>query len=923
FGTFAISINQTSKLIMSYIISVSTGETINKEIEGKIQSLCSNFGKQLTQFSFIPEYAINGVPIDRSTLIRGFLNAVTIIQMEQELSSDPRKLRREYEKIINDLFEDKILLTDVINDILEDDWIEKEKFWYKGILKPENRENLIIGVAEYIVYDLVNKFPSLMLSSPDPRSEPKRIYQILLKMFKEKNINFEELIIDNFPKDVEYHQNKILSTISILDLHTTKTIIIEKFLKISFLKSFKINPVIIFCKLDQEILFSEFNKKLQNIEVYHIGNVLSEIIIEKQSGVIARHIQTFISEFIKEMSGISLSKTSMNILIRFTNTFILKDELLSKINNFDKLTNQARIELKELIVSEEQTQLQIKSIEEAIILTNAIVNSLSFTISEIFISQFLDIVDKDCILIKNINYYAKNGITIKAASALIEFLKILNNISFDLEFILPRYRDIVSTLMIYFNLNIIIEDQEYVLTKKNNEYFYKRKNDYRSLTSIIEELDTLRLISQNGKHIPINLNKIDSESFIQIINQPEILIEAVKFATERRYSTYVQKVLIHWSKVYISFLTEIKDTLTTAENFKHVTQMIQIKNPILNLKFDHIGNSFQEQLEKLVDEVSAIWTYHCEPTIKEIFQMEKFDKKQEKSLDKLISEVDKKFLSLLKVTDNEFEKIIDKIYSSIKKRKKEFQISFQPKSEEILKYNYDAENLLPTIEEMLKYMKELIDTDPRLASEELQNFPLNISLTLFDNPPESIFEGAFDEIFTDHKSKLVKNALQNAKNKKDFENIILIHGEQETKKIFDGFNSLLHRLNQKFIAKNGIVTTEGGSINLHLGNLLQQKFTKNELLNDLLGFNNVNLKRETDKWLITYSINEMSGINSEDAILVTFLDAIKFYLRTNVSNEFEKLFIALAKVASIVEEPAEKNVLKLFNQFKDIIYPLY
>ncbi|MHA2248773.1 MAG: hypothetical protein ACXAD7_00355 [Candidatus Kariarchaeaceae archaeon] len=931
FGTFAIPINEQSKLVLSYIISASAGETIDDEIVKLSQSLCNHLGKQLTQFSFLSVFVTSGAVINRTVVTKAFINACTLVRMEYNLPSDERSLQRGYEEVISSLLSQKDEMLMAYNYILGDDWRKNYDRWFSGILTVEDREKLHLGLSEYIVFLLANKNPLLFLHSPNPRYEQKKVQSILTSEIRNRVTATHEPIIEILPDVIKSNMRRFIGRLSIADVHRARSLMFDQFVQDAYIQAISNDPLVALVSPKIQIIQSKFTEILPSSVYESIGNILQQALTHTFNDRGGKYISSFYNGFIKELSSIKLSSSSMAFLITFAQQFLTGKQLRDELDTQQNLKKSwlrdisKHISVKSGIKSIKQ--LKVDSINEAVQLTNAAGYSIVNTIATILADQFLITNGKIGFILENmISFYHSMGGLIKASSAIVAILEHVAQLKFNSDLITPLYQDLIGAVCIRDKYQVLIEDSPCDIEKKKDSYYLISSKQQILLLDYLHQNSHISLkIEGEANPLVITLSDIDVPIFNKIITTPDIITSGIQFATERRFHHSVTVKIENWMTEIEEDLNKLNSIIEIENNTKKVKDYVnsQFQLPKLQYVPNLLDDRIDAQISDLLDEFQTTWDAE-KRKILEILDQTKSLKKERKKIIKITSTMLKQFLKSSSEIDRFLVSIVKEVFDASRSFKKQLKDALDPTFGEVLSFrSKHADSLLISKDEVIRELVSIFQDYEEFNSDEYEKLLLSVSLTLFDNPPEVLLDYAYNEVISGQLSQSVKLAVNQVDSKEQFEQILKSQANEFAANIFRGLTEIIARINQLFIARDGMVTTDGGKAVLQVGTIPLSKFPKRKLINDLLTFKEINFTRETNAWSISLQITDLEDFESEEPTIVTFSDAVGYIHRTLFNKEVGMIFEGLANVASMIEPEAEKTVTKFYNNLVDSIFSLY
>lgn len=927
FGTFAINVTNESKLIMSYVISADRGSTVKEGVVELAQSICTNFGKQLTSISTISELAINGAPIHRSTLIQSFLNACTIVKLEKKLPNDKRLVRTGIQSVVAELLADKKEFAELIKYILGPEWQKRDDNWNLGFPTTELKDRLLKGIAYHVVYLLSNERPMSFLYSPDPRSEHLRIYDVVKQEIEALLLDPVKPILKYLFEGVEEKLERSITNISSMELHASETTLFNEFVRRALIKALKDEPLLIFSEPNRAPLRKKFNKVIPTLNIDHVGSVLYRALEPRLDGVKPLYVKSFIDGFIEGIGQSKLRQSSMDLLTAFAQTFLESNDIVHEISVMENLTNKRKKEITQMINKKEVNQLNVTSVEDAVILTNATSNAIANTLATLIMDQFLFNDNNDGETIKKfVNFYRSKGWIIKTASVLVDYFNILANLKFDVHLITPRIEHVVAAAVVLNGYKIKIDEKDFQLDQKQDGVYIKGK-DTDVLFSVFVKRNPKLTVIKGKQEIPIDFSNLNARNYINMLTSPEVLIQSSVMAASERLEDLSTEYLMGWVN---DCTLQLDGLAQKIENDSRITpNSIATQRMILpKSKFGQVimGDEISEILEEFTEKIQGIWSKEVvkfwDEQLKEIKEKNEVSKKISKKIEKVSQKFHKDGEKLVKDIKVHFDVIKKQIDKYLKDHKSTLREALWPPYEEILAFKYDQAEMLPNLKTVAENLKNYILTLDSIQTEDIDSLTLNISLTLFKKAPEAIFEPAWNEVITGKRSKNIKQAMNHAKSKREFEQYLQEQGQSYASDIYKGLGRVIDQVNSLYIEKDGIVTADGGKVSLHVGRIPVSKFAKYDFVDEIMGFPGITYKRETDSWLISYEIFDSKDNQSETPTIVTFEDAVRYLHRMSFDKDLGKVFQALTNVMSLIEAKAATQIQNTFNTLKDVIYPI-
>ncbi len=930
FGTFAIPINEQSKLILSYIISADTGETVDASQVKLIQSLTNHLGKQLTQFSFITVFMTSGAVINRTVVTKAFINACTIVRMEFNLPTDERRLKSGYNSVIEKLFQKKENMLEAYNYILGDGWQENPDMWHSGLLLAEEREKIIVGLSEYIVFLLANQSPLLFLYSPNPRNEQKIVLDLLREEISLIKSNSQEPIVEALPDIIKKNLKRFIGRLTLSNMHQASRLMFDHFVRKAYVETINNNPLIVFISPDLQLIQQKYKELLPSTSYDNVATILKRSLNTAMNERSYQYTASFYDGFINELSDTNITQSAMAFLVSFAQQFVSGKELR---DNLQAQPNIKKSWIRDIIkhISPKSglksiKQLKVDSINDAIELTNAAGYSIVNTIATMLSDQFLLSNNKvGYILRKTIEFYQSMGVLIKTSSTLVGILEQVATLRFRSELITPLYQDLIGALIIRGNYELYNEDTVYKIIKKKGLYYIQDGDHSKLFVNFINEKTDIMLKAAELDPFKVKLSEIDVELFNRLVDSPEIIIDGIKFSVERRIQQQAAQPFNEWYNEIEKLINELIVVLNKAKDPNKVKTHIssQFSLPRLNYIPDRLDEKLDRFIEEIVDKIEQIWEDN-KNKMKEIISSSttRSFKKDSKKIQKLSELILKSLAKITTDLEKTTNALIKEIHDSAKSLKKQLKEILDPTFGEILKYQREKGSLLLSMEEAVSDLTLLYSKYKEFSSDQFERLLLSISLTLFEKPPDVLLDYAYNEVISGKLSNSVKLALNKGDTKEDFELILKSQAHEFSSNIFTGLSEIISRINDIYVSRDSIVTTDRGKAALHMGRIPLSKYPKTQLMNELLNFEEINFTRETSDWSISLSIAHLENFESEEPTIVTFSDAAGYIHRNLFIKEVGQVFEALSIVAAMIEPDAGKKVNKFWNNLTDTIFSL-
>lgn len=920
YGTFSISITESNKLVLSYIVSADKG-VVDQKFVDLITDLLLNIGKQITQFGQIVDIVNSGAVLPRIILIQAYMNACTILRTERKLDIKPRLLKEAYRDSTSEVMSNNEIILQVIEEVLGDNWNKNNSLWLEeGILKSGPREKLIRALADYAVYLIANKQPDLLLHSPNPRGEQNIIYDKIRGMITERVSGTSAKITELIEKEMEGKVENFVKKIDLVDLHKVERELQREFIRRAYVKLVKKDPLQLLVAPDTEPMVEEFSRLVPEINLDHAGTFLYEGIKDEVPEIGRKFIKAFFDGFIEGLGSTTLSQTAMDMMVAFSQSFVDSKELASKIKELDGIEKRWSRDLARFIKSKTVTNLQVDSIEEAVFLSNAAANAIVSALTKIVTDNFFIIDDRVGDSITNlITIYNQNGKSIKIADTLFQFFNILGGLSFSASLISPTYKDFIFSNIVEGGLKISYKDEAFSYNRKKNAMINKKNNI--PLYEFMDSCDILTITS--GRETTINLEKLHLDHYIDKMRDPNNLIKACIFAARRRYKENIRFVYDKWKSDAKNNLEKFQSKVDGGISLQQFSTIdinapsysafssLQLGDDISDLMAD-IGEMVSKSFGNITKELSRAKS--------EAVKKGNAPKKLNKSLERVISQSLKdldKFDDKLAI---DFDKLIVKIEKELNAKMTDFKKLIQPSVGDVLKYNYSGGNFLPQLKQIRPSLDVYMEQTEGIETEDINQLIQSITLSLYKNPPDAVFEASWNEIISGKRSKNLKKILNKVKTKKEFERRLKVGGEAVANRLYSDLSGIIDLVNSKFVDSDGIVSAEAGSLNLNLGKLPISNFPKTDVITDLMKIKGIKSIRETTSWRIALDFTADYDFSYDDPAIVTFSDGIRYLQRKVFEKNTKNTFDGLTKVASMIEAETGDKINDVFNRLKNAIF---
>ncbi len=920
-GVYNVSLNGGGVIYLAYIIGTEKGRIIPDDYVNRIEDLIVNLAKQLTQFGDINELAMDGAPLPKMILIKALLNASTTINMENKIVNKPRELIESYKKTIKKIFENNELLLELIEDTIGYDWQEDNNVWsYEGILKEKYQRELVYQLAILVLFEVANSKPDIFIYSPEPRLELQNVMTELIPILNSiKNPNNELLkIIDNINEDII---DNFISKIPITELHISKKLVEQHFVRNSIIQLTLQKPIILFNPIDPEPLIKQVNKKYKPLKHANAGLILFEAIKDDIDTGSHGFVKSFYSGFIKGMRGIQLTQTAMDLIVAFTQELVSDVNISKKVTSLKTINKLWKNQLSKFIKSKSIEKLTVEAIEEAGLLLNAVGNAIASTLTEIIQNQFYLTTDFIGSSITDyINFYQEIGKIIKIIDILSRYLNLIGKINYDTNLIIPNYQHLLLAYLNSKNYTININGKDYQL--KNDKFIFENKSYFTSqLLSRKEKF----FINISGEKVPIDINNISYDEFVKYFVDSDILLNGIIYAFKQNIYEFILPSISEWLKITRTNFEKIESYF---ENYgtinPKIIKDINIELPnysdLITIQFGHEIETILRKYFDMITDASYDFNNEWNEIIEEINNKGNIDKKMTKKCKSFINKYKKLVSKVIDELNNSMDNFVKSTVNDIKKHKKDIINIINPPEGDVVKLiKNDTYHVTPidlVIKKLLTYITEI----DGVQKDDPEQLKLSVSLTLFNNPPDSVYSPAYNELIKGKKSKTVKKALNKVKTREEFEKNLKKQGESYANKLFNDITNIFNFLEKEYIGRNGVVSSSNGKFYLHFNKLPIYKFTDLNKIRKLLKYKEVEIQREKDEWIISVDVTYNSHFESEDPSVVTLADTIRYLTRKSFDKRVYKTFKGLAKVASMLEYGADEKIMVNYKELKNTIF---
>lgn len=922
YGTFSISVDQSVNLIMSYIVSSDKGKVVDSAFVDLVTDLVINLGKQLTQFGQISDLVNSGARLPRSILIQAYLNSCTILRTERKLETKERQLTEGYKKIIKDLFNNEEQMLELIEETLEDDWENNDGLWTEqGVLKEYLRDQLIDSFSDFVVYNLANQNPDLLLYSKNPRMEQKIVIEMIETRLNNISFKAETELLNLLENEMGgTNIDKFLKKIPVIELHKVESQLQMEFVRRAFVKVIKKNPKEIFAIVDTLSLTEKFNQLLPELKVEHAGTFIYEGIKNKVDEISHPFIESFYNGFMQGMGDVTLSQTAMDMMIAFTQSFSNSKDLAKDIMDLENIEKTWAREIAKFVKSKTITNLQVSSIEEAVLLSNAAGSGIVTSLTKVLTENFFIFNSKVGTVLKDlVELYNLRGKSIKIATTLFGILEIFGSTIYSSTLITPTYKDFVFSNIATKKLKFLHNGEELKYNSKNHT-FKSKENEY----PFYEFIDSVKKITLlDDEKINISFKNINLDYFINNTKDAKIFINSSIFAAQRRFNDVVLVEYVMWRQGIDRMLGSLQSKLNQGLNIQHFAKLDLSPETYAHLRNIDLGEHIVDILVNVAEHVSASVQELADlgdSIKKETLSKGEVNKKSEKKLEKALQNTIKDIQKYDQDLYTDFESLIRDVEKELNNNLSKIKLLIQPSENDILKYNYSGSEFLPRMHDILPQLNEFMNNAEGIETEDINQLILAISLSLYESPPQSIFENSYDEIISGKRSKALKKVLGRVKTKKEFERYMKDRGETISTKLYNNISELINKVETFFVDKDGIVTSQDGNLFLNLGRLKLSKFPKTSIISDLILLKGLTPVRETSEWLVALNFTTDYNFTYDDPSIVTFSDAIRFITRKIFEKNTIHTFEGLAKVASMMEADAGNKINDVFNRLKNAIF---
>ena len=927
FGVFAINISDESKIIINYIISANKGSAVNEDTESLVQAVCTNLGKQLAQYGFLIQTINAGAQIHHSALVQAFLNACTIVKLERNIGNDKKVLRKSGKQIVYEFLNNPDQLPDLYSYILGNDWEKDDSRWSLGLLSAESYEYLMRGLSYHLVYMLVLDSPLALLYTQDPRNEHERLQKTLVEELELRTIETLAPITAQIDKTIEKNLNRIIKSIPSSRAHAIESNLYAKIIQNSIAKAVKTDPLILLGDIDRYELRDYISKKLPDLELENVSSILFRAVSRNLNGVNPNYVELFFKSYMEGLGEAPVDRSAMDVMLAFAQNFIEGKQLVEEIKKLEDLEKNTVKEVSKMVSGNKVDRLNVDSIDEAVSVTNAASNALVNVLAEIIIDQFLIRDKKPGRTVTNlIRFYLKNGPIIKVTETLVRFFNLLSDMETDVNLVVPTFHDFFIASVMDNGWKMDIDDEDISLKDDKSGYLFDYQKTKEPYDAFVDKGLSINLKISSDISLKITLKQPKARALYYLLNKPDIFVSATRIATIRRIHLQVDPQIKKWLD---QIQGEFNNAISTFEDGRKQTVNIvtghRFSLPPNSFKEVNLGEQVSALLTTYSDSLLSIWRTDVTEEWDKITQETRSKGEPPKKIVKRIEKIAEKFMKDIEKGRDEFDKGIEEIIVEAEKQVRKYKSKIKeilwPDYDEILAYTYNSSDLLPSTKSIRQALQSIIEDRDGLKPEDFELLILNVSLTIFNKPPDSVFEPAYNEIISGKRSKAIKQALSKVKDRKEFEQYLQEQGQKFASNIYQGLTELINLVNSVYINTDGIVTSGNGKVSLQIGRLPTQKFYRYDILSDIFNFPGIAYTRETDKWLISFEIFELAQTGeSEVPTIVTFSDAVKFRHRLEFEKTITPIANSLTRVASMIETGAGRRIEQIFENLKEVLY---
>jgi ElaB/YqjD/DUF883 family membrane-anchored ribosome-binding protein len=926
FGLMVLRFNDGFSLTLQYFVSNKDGP-IDLQVKQQIQEVSLNLGQQMMQVADLPKLAEIGAHIPFNLLTKAYLNACEIARMRIILPNNKKPMIQLFEGKLMEIINKRSDLVDLIDELFgTKGWKIATYNWNSGFLVRERREEVVESLALYILGLIANEDPLMVLMVDQKQNIIKEFVRLLKNILKNRISSPHAPVVKALPSAMDAQVMDSYYKIYLRYLHNSEDILFGQFARKAILAAMKDDASIIFVDIPKKSIRSKFKNLLPKIEVKDAGYFYIEAISPYITDRSKKYVEAFYNGFFETMEGITLSHAAWEILTSFAYEFVTSEQLSQ---GFQKVKDPSHGERwkKELLKwsnVRKLTQLKVENINEAVTIANASSNAIIQTLAQIIHEQFLYSIDGNLGILVDyyINLYNTLGPSIKASSVMMDIFQLLNKSPFGIDFLVPNSQDFIFSGFDRGKINIEIPEKNLTFHTKNGfvldgeiypTYEFLLNND-EFLIKVDDEV-----VQNGGKEITANL-------FIELIKDEENYMKAIELAIERRLQTHIFDEYRSWVETISSGLNDLihylKDKNRSSPHDLRNLNLKQYSKSLINIpSYEAYVNSQLEEIPNMmassVESLDSLWD---EFIVKSANNKKEFEndyiKSTEKTAKNIIKEINK--------IDKDIEKIIKAVKSDalkdIKSLKKEIKKSYQKTEDQILNYDTSGSALFPPTSEIQENIHKYIETSTVLNVTARDQLAVALALEIFENPTDAVLDPAYNEVIQNDLSKPVKDVLSAAKDKKDFERLLIEKSYEIVDKMYESLRKIFNMAENIFLGRNAPISVEDSKIFLKLGKLSVDRFRNKAILEEGIKFPGIKIAREASSWSVTYEFPETPQLKSEEPTLVTLGDAVRYLTTIRIREDIKKIISGLETISDLIEPDAGTRLHDLINKLYVVIY---
>jgi len=924
-GVKSIKITDDFNIIMTYFVSRDTLGPVDPKVVDIVEALSLNLGKQLPQLLNLKSLADSGAQIPIKIMTKAYLNTCLIVRMSHNIPHQKRPLLKLFGDKFDELFNNKKVLFDLIDELFgTKGWKIATYNWNSGFLERERKEEVVESLAIYLLGRIVKETPQIVLQVEQKQNLVKEFTKTLTNRLRHKVLSPETHIVSALPEVMtEKAIKEALSKIHLRSLHNSRAILFSQFVRKSILLRMKKYPEIIFVEIPRETIQMKFDQLLPQFEVENAGYYYSKALEKYISKETHKYVKAFYEGFFRKMSGITLSKSAWEILTTFALGFVDGKTLLDEFNKITDNSSGARRrkELTKWTQDKKVTQLKVETIQEVIVLANASSLGITQSIYEMLIDQFIYTENNKLgqRLESYIRFVNKLGPSVKAASTMMEIMNLFKLNKFGVDLISPTPYNFIEIGVKQGHVDIEINGNAVPFNKKQG--FIHDGNVY-SFDKLVTTFPKFSV--RYGDKLYKKIGKtLDPSLFISLAKKDGFLLTTLLHAAEKRFEQL--------KSVFIARIEEMRIDLDEYQKLLSKSgkaEMKTIKSKSLS-KYKQefvVWKDFASELRDAIqvgqgivltygDPIANFW----EKTIQNYSKDSKLDDKVRKSLDKEVKQLLKKLQKAPKEINQSISKIYSALVKEIKSYKKGVQKIVSSAGMNILKFDLQGNDLLSPYSDVNSEIKNRIANSSVLNHDQIDQLQVGIALEIFETPSDVILEPAYNEIIQKSLSKFVKEILNEANDRNQFEKLLVDRSYQIVDKMYDALSKLVLSVESFYMNKSTPITVSSDKIYLLLGTLPVTYFRNPKLIKQSIGFPGISVDRTGNIWEISYEF-PLNADSKDDVSVVTLRDGMRYLTVQDMKKQIADFTESIATISELLEPNAGDRLIVLVEQLYDTIY---